>query len=151
MSKLFVNTIAPNSGDTVTISGSLLTTGKLIIGDSGSDTVSFEAEISSSLVPDVNGAYNLGSNTNNWRSASITHVTTQQLKTIQLGYPGNTTNFAYFDIVSAHTLAGRSTLSGGTISSSAHLVPTANNTRDLGRSEERRVGKECRSRWSPYH
>ena len=23
--------------------------------------------------------------------------------------------------------------------------------RDLSRSEERRVGKECRSRWSPYH
>src|SRR5258708_38064046 len=23
--------------------------------------------------------------------------------------------------------------------------------RDLHRSEERRVGKECRSRWSPYH
>ena len=23
--------------------------------------------------------------------------------------------------------------------------------RDLARSEERRVGKECRSRWSPYH
>ena len=23
--------------------------------------------------------------------------------------------------------------------------------RDKGRSEERRVGKECRSRWSPYH
>ena len=22
---------------------------------------------------------------------------------------------------------------------------------DLIRSEERRVGKECRSRWSPYH
>ena len=25
-----------------------------------------------------------------------------------------------------------------------HIVPK-------GRSEERRVGKECRSRWSPYH
>src|SRR5260370_19607797 len=24
-------------------------------------------------------------------------------------------------------------------------------TRTEGRSEERRVGKECRSRWSPYH
>ena len=24
-------------------------------------------------------------------------------------------------------------------------------TKDLSRSEERRVGKECRSRWSPYH
>src|SRR5258707_11434297 len=24
-------------------------------------------------------------------------------------------------------------------------------TSSVGRSEERRVGKECRSRWSPYH
>ena len=24
-------------------------------------------------------------------------------------------------------------------------------TREAVRSEERRVGKECRSRWSPYH
>ena len=24
-------------------------------------------------------------------------------------------------------------------------------SRGLARSEERRVGKECRSRWSPYH
>ena len=43
------------------------------------------------------------------------------------------------------------------------VVPTFNegkNIRNLvtqindalkGRSEERRVGKECRSRWSPYH
>ena len=23
--------------------------------------------------------------------------------------------------------------------------------KDVPRSEERRVGKECRSRWSPYH
>src|SRR5256885_14633463 len=28
---------------------------------------------------------------------------------------------------------------------------TAINQRPLVRSEERRVGKECRSRWSPYH
>ena len=26
-----------------------------------------------------------------------------------------------------------------------------NNDPNLWRSEERRVGKECRSRWSPYH
>ena len=25
------------------------------------------------------------------------------------------------------------------------------NTKNYLRSEERRVGKECRSRWSPYH
>jgi len=27
----------------------------------------------------------------------------------------------------------------------------ATSTKRLARSEERRVGKECRSRWSPYH
>ena len=26
-----------------------------------------------------------------------------------------------------------------------------NAAKSVGRSEERRVGKECRSRWSPYH
>ena len=28
---------------------------------------------------------------------------------------------------------------------------TCDNVNRMGRSEERRVGKECRSRWSPYH
>ena len=34
------------------------------------------------------------------------------------------------------------------------LIPKKSGAEDLGdfrRSEERRVGKECRSRWSPYH
>src|SRR5260370_14029152 len=31
------------------------------------------------------------------------------------------------------------------------LELTRNLTQDKTRSEERRVGKECRSRWSPYH
>ena len=30
-------------------------------------------------------------------------------------------------------------------------IDTINLYRNLTRSEERRVGKECRSRWSPYH
>ena len=29
--------------------------------------------------------------------------------------------------------------------------PPLHRIEQLGRSEERRVGKECRSRWSPYH
>ena len=34
-----------------------------------------------------------------------------------------------------------------------HEVTNAveNAVKELDRSEERRVGKECRSRWSPYH
>ena len=31
------------------------------------------------------------------------------------------------------------------------IVSGSNTQEDRGRSEERRVGKECRSRWSPYH
>ena len=32
-----------------------------------------------------------------------------------------------------------------------HIIITAHFSDHLDRSEERRVGKECRSRWSPYH
>src|SRR3712207_8834498 len=32
-----------------------------------------------------------------------------------------------------------------------HPSPTFANVEAANRSEERRVGKECRSRWSPYH
>ena len=31
------------------------------------------------------------------------------------------------------------------------VTTAASNAIGMGRSEERRVGKECRSRWSPYH
>ena len=36
----------------------------------------------------------------------------------------------------------------GTTSSQSHIFEDSQGER---RSEERRVGKECRSRWSPYH
>src|SRR2546425_11001034 len=35
--------------------------------------------------------------------------------------------------------------------SKGHFIEQANMLDEDGRSEERRVGKECRSRWSPYH
>ena len=30
-------------------------------------------------------------------------------------------------------------------------IPFLSKIQEIIRSEERRVGKECRSRWSPYH
>ena len=42
-------------------------------------------------------------------------------------------------------------ISDKTIEEGAHLTAAICRFYKLGRSEERRVGKECRSRWSPYH
>ena len=40
---------------------------------------------------------------------------------------------------------------GVTIAREIELANPFENLGVVGRSEERRVGKECRSRWSPYH
>ena len=37
------------------------------------------------------------------------------------------------------------------VNSNPATIMTDPATADVTRSEERRVGKECRSRWSPYH
>src|SRR6202034_4623975 len=39
----------------------------------------------------------------------------------------------------------------GQAGTAAHLLRGTSEDRQAARSEERRVGKECRSRWSPYH
>src|SRR5688572_12462808 len=39
----------------------------------------------------------------------------------------------------------------GLVFQSFNLIPTLTAEENVARSEERRVGKECRSRWSPYH
>ena len=46
---------------------------------------------------------------------------------------------------------GVDTLICGGIGGGAQAALAEANIRLIGRSEERRVGKECRSRWSPYH
>src|SRR5687768_17662749 len=39
----------------------------------------------------------------------------------------------------------------GAIDACCGSLNLATDSRPLSRSEERRVGKECRARWSPYH
>ena len=57
----------------------------------------------------------------------------------------STTGLALIDIESA---AGTSTMH---VSAELLHHPPPASSAGCGRSEERRVGKECRSRWSPYH
>src|SRR6266536_4674269 len=42
-------------------------------------------------------------------------------------------------------------ISSGTVSTCRPTAVVAGSSTRWSRSEERRVGKECRSRWSPYH
>ena len=48
-----------------------------------------------------------------------------------------------------HNLALRHLTTPRTVAASCRTQPTSSHFQP--RSEERRVGKECRSRWSPYH
>ena len=67
MSTLYVNTITPNSGDTVSVSGSLFVSGTINLGDANTDSVAFGADVSSSIIPDSTNVYDLGSSTKVWR------------------------------------------------------------------------------------
>ena len=51
-------------------------------------------------------------------------------------------------ILSGKGGTGKTTIASASIKLAGAQVYT---NCDLLRSEERRVGKECRSRWSPYH
>ena len=54
-----------------------------------------------------------------------------------------------------HDMAMEAVVAAGFKNVSLHwlddLSNEGDNSHEWGRSEERRVGKECRSRWSPYH
>src|SRR2546430_13415947 len=53
--------------------------------------------------------------------------------------------------INAEVKAGRGSEHGGVFLDIASRRPADYIKKRLPRSEERRVGKECRSRWSPYH
>ena len=58
---------------------------------------------------------------------------------------GSSANLVAFSTLTSHKLGDRAIKKGDEVIGVAAGFPTT------VRSEERRVGKECRSRWSPYH
>ena len=88
MSNINVNNLTPllGSGSSVSVSGSLVVKndvtigGHLYIGDADTDSVTFSAEVSSSVVPDANITYDLGSSVKQWKelylnSLVVKHIT----------------------------------------------------------------------------
>ena len=113
MSTLFVNTIKPNSGDTVTLSGSLTTTGKLTIGDESGDILAITAEVSSSIIPDTNNTFDLGSSAKQWKDLYVDGI-------------------AYIDSIGGADVVNIGTASFTNITSS--LIPGNDDALDLGSS-----------------
>ena len=99
MSNINVDNITPLAGTTgtVAISGSLLVSGSvtangnIILGNEVGDSVTLGAEISSSIIPDANNTYNLGSDSKTWKkvhqsTASIGQVSSSLIPNIDDTY-----------------------------------------------------------------
>ena len=79
MSTLFVNTIKPDSGSNVLISSSLTISeslkvagdfelsGSIKLGNADTDSVGFIADVSSSIIPDIDEEFNLGATNKRWK------------------------------------------------------------------------------------
>ena len=87
MSTLFVNTIKPDSGSNILISSSLTVSeslkvagdfelsGSIKLGNADTDSIGFIADISSSILPDSNELYDLGSTSKKWRHLHAVGIT----------------------------------------------------------------------------
>lgn len=78
------NTIQTGSID---LTGNVKLGGNITVGDATTDFVAFGAEISSSIVPDVHNAFDLGSSDKNWRNLHVSgtaYVNALEAQTINL-------------------------------------------------------------------
>ena len=111
MSLIYVNTIQPQTGSTVNISGSLqisqslivaddiTLSGKLTLGDVNTDNIVVNSEFTSSLIPDLDGYFDLGAGHKNWgtmfaKTGSFHHLTGASGSTAPLTISAITPNVA---------------------------------------------------------
>ena len=74
------------------IIGNLVLGGNITVGDSTSDSVAFGAEISSSIIPDVNNSFDLGSGAKAWKDLHVSGTAyIQSLTNVNTTHTGNLT------------------------------------------------------------
>jgi len=81
--------------------GSITADGNLVLGDQNTDTIQFNADIISDIIPDVDDTYDLGSLTKSWRQVYVDDM--------RLGGPevGDTYNFTQTSIPGSGTLPAK--------------------------------------------
>ena len=88
------------------IDGNITLGGNITVGDASTDFVTFGAEISSSIVPDVHNAFDLGSTDKNWRNLHISGTAyIDTLQAVQV-------NFDDLGILNDLTVSGNTYLEG---------------------------------------
>jgi hypothetical protein len=100
------------TGDTyqtgsIYLTGDVKLSGSITIGDSNTDVINFGGEVSSSIVPDVHNAFDLGSSEKNWRNLHISG--TAYVDTLQ----ANQVNFSDLGILEDLTVSGSTFLGNG--------------------------------------
>ena len=107
-----------------TITGNTTINGNLTFGDSTSDSVNFGAEISSSIIPDADDTYDLGSSAKQWKDLYIDG--TANIDTL-----AGVATATFIDA----TVQGTATISSASIDFvSSSIIPYTDNTYDLGSS-----------------
>jgi cytoskeletal protein CcmA (bactofilin family) len=94
------------SGDAF-ISGNIVLGGNITVGDSDTDFVSFGADISSSIVPDIHNSFDLGSSSKNWRNLHVSgtaYVDTLEARQV---------NFTDLGVLEDLTVSGSTFLGNG--------------------------------------
>jgi hypothetical protein len=89
------------------IDGNITLGGNITVGDASTDFVTFGAEISSSIVPDVHNAFDLGSSDKNWRNLHISG--TAYVDTLE----AQQVNFNDLGILTDLTVSGSTYLGNG--------------------------------------
>ncbi len=71
----------------IDITGNIVLGGNITIGDQNTDLITFGGEVSSSIVPDIHNAFDLGSTDKNWRNLHVSgtaYVNALEAQTINL-------------------------------------------------------------------
>jgi Concanavalin A-like lectin/glucanases superfamily len=113
--------------------GNITADGNITLGASSSDTITFDAEVNSNIIPSANNTYNLGSSSLAWNNlysnnASVTNITST-----------NISNSGTLGVTGASTLSGNTTIGASsantltvTASINSNLIPSTTNTYTLG-------------------
>ena len=115
--------------------GNITADGNITLGNASTDTVTFDAEINSDIIPSANNTYNLGSPSLNWANLYTAAISASALTTTDFTATGTV------GVSGTSTLSGNTTIgatSANTLnviaSINSNLIPSATNTYSLGTS-----------------